>query len=77
MTPPAASNPASLAAEKELRELRDRFAMRALPFCCVEAVREFAHVKSTHFDAVNHAREAAKRAYVIAEECMKIREAKS
>lgn len=53
--------------------LRDYFAARALPFCCIEAVKEFTHVKSTHFDAVNHAREACKRAYVIADEMMKVR----
>ncbi len=54
--------------------LRDSFAMRALPFCCIEAVKELALVSPSRFDAINHAREASKRAYLIADAMLKARE---
>lgn len=69
MTPPAPSNPASLAAEKELRELRDRFAMRALPFCLMLAAKSI----TTLADHEQHAFEAAEHAWLIADAAMRAR----
>ncbi len=66
MTPPAPSNPASLAAEKELRELRDRFATRALPFCLMLAAKSIT-------DQDQHAFEATEHAYLIADAAMRAR----
>ncbi len=66
MSKPDGSSAVQLAAEKELRELRDRFAMRALPFCLMLAAKSIT-------DQDQHAFEATEHAYLIADAAMRAR----